>query len=113
MKNAGQMREQFAAMQAELAEHRISAETGGGAVRVTVSGAMRVVSIEVDSAMLGTLVDVENEEDRMLAQELITGAVNAALEKAQQHVSEEMGKRAQEMGLPIPPGMDLGELMGS
>lgn len=112
LKNADQFREQFKQLNEELARHRIDAETGGGAVRVTVSGGLRVISIEVDPTMLGTLVNLENADDRDLAQQLIAGAVNAALEKAKQHVSEEMTKRAQEMGLPIPPGTDLSQLLG-
>jgi len=112
LKNANQLQEQFRKLQEELATHRIEAETGGGAVRVVVNGAMQVISIETDPAMLVTLVDVENEEDRRLAQELIAGAVNAAFAKAKQHVSEEISTKAQEMGLPIPPGTDLTKLLG-
>ncbi len=112
LKNADQFRDQFKQLNDELADHRINAETGGGAVRVTVSGALRIINIEVDPTMLGSLVDLENADDRDLAQQLIAGAVNAALEKAKQHVSEEMARRAQEMGLPIPPGTDLTQLLG-
>ena len=112
MKNAGQIREQLGEVQEELRAHRISAETGGGAVRATVSGAMRVVSIEVDPTMMDALVEPGNEDDRQLASELIAGAVNAALEKAQQHVQDELANRARDMGLPIPPGMSMNDLLG-
>jgi len=111
-KDADRFKDEFARLQSELARERIEAETGGGAVRAVVSGAMRVVSIEVNPALIASLVNAENEEDRHLAEELIAGAVNAALNKAKMHVSEEMSRKAQEMGLPLPPGADLSQLLG-
>ncbi|MFG0330323.1 MAG: YbaB/EbfC family nucleoid-associated protein [Phycisphaerales bacterium] len=112
MKNAGQIREQLAELQEELKHRRVEAETGGGAVRVTASGAMRVVKVEVDPAMLKALVDTESEADRAMAGDLIAGAVNAALEKAQREAAEELSRRAGEMGLPLPPGTDIGRMLG-
>jgi len=57
-------------------------------------------------------VDPTNEDDKRLAEELIVGAVNAALEKAQQHVANELSTRAQEMGIPLPSGMSVNDLLG-
>ncbi len=112
LKDADRIKEQFAVLQDELARHRIEAETGGGAVKVTVNGSMHVISINIDQTMLSSLVSMDNEDDRLLAQELIAGAVNAAMEKAKSHVSQEMAKKAQDMGLPIPPGADMSQLLG-
>jgi len=58
----------------------------------------------VDQTMMSGLVDSSVEEDRALAQELIAGAVNAALEKAQQRAAEEFGRVAEDLGVPLPPG---------
>lgn len=112
MKNTGEIRQQLEELKQELSKARLEAETGGGAVRATVSGAMRVVKVEIDPAMFGALVDSTQPDDRAMAEDLIAGAVNAALEKAQRHAAEEMSRRAEELGLPIPPGADLGGLLG-
>jgi len=107
MKNADQIKAEFARLQEELKATRIEAETGGGAVRATVSGTMKVLSIHVDPAMLASLANTDAETDRQLAEDLIVGAVNAAMEKAQRHAAEEMARRGREMGLPVPPGADV------
>ncbi len=112
MKNSGAIQEEFKELHAEMERARIDAETGGGAVRAVVTGTMRLISIHVDPAMMAVLVNPDNEEDRHLAEDLIAGAVNAALEKAKTFAAEEAQNRAQNMGLPIPPGMDLSNLLG-
>lgn len=112
LRNAGQLREQMQQVQEQLKTMKASAETGGGAVKATVTGAMRLTSLDLDPAMLAALVDTSNEADRQMAKDLIVGAINAALEKAQRLAAEEMSRRAQELGLPIDPGADLGGLLG-
>lgn len=112
LRNAGQIREQFQQAQEHLKTVRASAETGGGAVKATVTGAMRLHSLEIDPAMFAALVDSASEADRQMAEDLIVGAVNAAMEKAQRIAAEEMSRRAREMGLPIDPGGDLSGLLG-
>jgi hypothetical protein len=112
LRNAGQLREQMQEVQAKLKTMKASAETGGGAVKATVTGNMRVASLEIDPAMFAALVDSSSEADRQMAEDLIVGAINAALEKAQRLAAEEMSRRAQEMGLPIDPNADLGNMLG-
>ena len=112
LRNAGQLREQMQQAQEQLKTMRASAETGGGAVKATVTGNMRVASLEIDPAMLASLVDTASEADRQMAQDLIVGAINAAMEKAQRLAAEEMSRRAKEMGLPIDPGAGLSGLLG-
>ena len=58
------------------------------------------------------LVDPEHPDDRAMAEDLIAGAVNAALSKARKAAEDEFHAAASELGLPIPPG-GLGGLMGS
>lgn len=112
MKNAGQIREQAEKLREEMKHVRVSAETGAGAVHATASGDMRIVSVRVDPAMLAVLTDgASTDENRTLAEDLIVGAVNAALEKAQKVAAEEIQKRAREMGISLPPGLDLGKML--
>ena len=87
-----------------LGEMTVSAETGGGAVRVTANGQLRVISLDIDQTLLGGLVDAANPDDHALAEELIAGAVNTALEKAREMAQRELAAAAGELGLPLPPG---------
>lgn len=112
MKNSGEIRAALEEMKSDLQKARIEAETGGGAVRATVSGAMRVIRVEVDPAMFSALVDTSNPDDRGMAEDLIAGAVNAALEKAQRHAADELARRAEQLGLPLPPGVNFANLLG-
>ncbi len=86
-----------------LGEMTVSAETGGGAVRVTANGQLRVISLDIDQTLLGGLVDAANPDDHALAEELIAGAVNTALEKAREMAQRELAAAAGELGLPLPP----------
>ena len=96
----------------KLGETTVTGETGGGAVRATANGLLRVVSIELDQALIAGLVEPGLDADRAMAQDLITGAVNAALEKARELAEREMADAANEMGIPLPAG-GLGGLLGS
>lgn len=93
-----------------LGDRTVDAQSGGGAVRVTANGLLRVVSIDFDQALLGSLLDVSNPDDCAVAGELIVGAVNAALSSARELAEQEMTDAAGELGLPLPPGA-LGGLM--
>ncbi len=87
-----------------LGEQTVSAQTGGGAVQVTANGLLRVVSLELDQSLLRGLVDPANPDDRALAEDLIVGAVNTALEKAREMAQQQLVAAADELGLPVPPG---------
>ena len=111
MKDLPRLKAQMEEVKERLGRMTVDADTGGGAVRVTANGLLRVVSLEVDHALLEGLVDTSSPDDRALAQDLIVGAVNAALEKARQLAEQEFASAASEMGLPLPPG-GLSGLMG-
>ncbi len=87
-----------------LGEKTVTSETGGGAVSVTANGLMRIVSIDIDAALMGGLADPANPQDKAIAEDLISGAVNAALTKARELAEQEMAVAAGELGLPLPPG---------
>ncbi len=89
---------------ARLADITVEADTAGGAVRVIADGQLRIRSITIEPAMLVGLVDANDPADKQMAEDLITGAVNAALIKAREAAAEEMATVTQELGLPIPPG---------
>ncbi len=104
LKDLPKIKARMAALKEQLGRQTVTGETGGGAVRVTATGLLRVVSIEVDPAMLSGLVDSTDPQDKAMAEDLITGAVNTALQKARELAEKEAGAAASELGLPLPPG---------
>ena len=79
-------------IQTELESAKIEGSSGGGAVKATVTGKMRVESITIDPEVIS--------EDVELLQDLVTAAMNEALDKAQEMASTRMG--AITGGLNIP-----------
>ncbi len=90
---------------------RISAqgEAGGGAVRVEVSGKMRVTSVRLDPSLLAGAGS--GDEGRELAESLVREAVNDAVEQAQAMLQHEAQRMARELDLPELPGIE--RLLGS
>jgi len=95
-----------------LADITVDAETGGGAVRAVVDGKLHVRSVTIEPGMLAGLVDANDPADRELAQDLIAGAINAAMTKARERAEQEMMRAAGELDLPIPPGALDGIMKG-
>jgi DNA-binding YbaB/EbfC family protein len=110
MKDLPRIKAKFEEVKERLGDISVEAETGGGAVRVTADGHMKVRSVHVDQSMMSALVDTQNESDRSMAEDLIVGAVNAALTKAREAAEREVRVAASELGVPIPPG-GLGGLL--
>jgi DNA-binding protein YbaB len=104
MKDLPRIKAKLDEVKQRLGEQTVEAETGGGAVRVTANGLLRVVSIELDAALIAGLVNPAHEQDRAIAEDLITGAVNTALQKARELAEREMAGAAGDLGLPLPPG---------
>ncbi len=104
MKDLPKLKAKMDEIKMRLGEMTVSAETGGGAVQVTANGLLRVVSINLDQSLIIGLVDPRNPDDRVVAEDLIVGAVNTALQRARELAEREMAAAAGEMGLPLPPG---------
>ena len=100
MKQAQKMQEQMGKIQEESKKKTVEASAGGGMVVATVSGAMELVSLKIEK-------DVVNPEDIEMLQDLVVAAVNEALRRAQQMVSEDMGKITGGMNIP-----GMGNLFG-
>jgi len=93
MKQAKKMQAKMAEMQAELARKTVESSVGGGMVKVIANGRQEVLSIKIDP-------EVVDPEDVEMLEDLILSAVNDALRRAQEMVSEEMKKLTG--GLKIP-----------
>jgi nucleoid-associated protein EbfC len=95
-----EMQQKMAETQEALADKTVSAEAGGGMVRVTANGAGRVTAISVER-------EVIDPEDSEMLEDLLVAGINKALEEAENMRAEEVRKQA---GSFLPPGMDLGGL---
>lgn len=97
-KMAQQMQAQMAQAQEELRETTLEATAGGGAIRVVITGAQEIRTIEIDPSA------VDPEEVEML-QDLILTAVNDAIGRSKELERERMGAVAGGLGIPGMPGM--------
>ena len=93
IKQAQQLQKQMAKMQEEIEATKVEYTSGGGAVKVVVTGKMLVGSIEINP-------EVVDPEDVDILQDLIITAINGAIEEAQELASSKMG--ALTGGLNIP-----------
>jgi DNA-binding YbaB/EbfC family protein len=79
-----QMQQEMERVQAELAESEIEGTAGGGVVRAKVTGKQSVISITIDP----TAVDPADVE---MLQDLVTAAVNDALDASRRLAEQKMG----------------------
>ena len=83
MKQVQKMQEQMKKLQEELEHKTVEASSGGGAVRVVVTGKQKIVSIEISP-------DAVDPEDVEMLQDMVLVAVNEALQKSQDMMNDEM-----------------------
>ena len=93
MKQAQKVQERIAEVQRDLINKKVEASSGGGMVTVTANGRQEILSVKIDPSVVN-MQDVEMLEDLVLA------AVNEALRKSQEIITEEISKVTG--GLKIP-----------
>jgi nucleoid-associated protein EbfC len=98
MKQVGQMQARVQQMQEELAALEIDGQSGGGLVKVTLSGKGDLKKVSIDPS-LAKADEVEILEDLIVA----------ASADAKAKLDAQLASKMQEMtgGLPLPPGMKL------
>ena len=97
MKQAQQMQAKMAQTQAELEGKEVTAEVGGGQVKVVMNGKHRLKSIEIAPESL-------DPDDIEFLQDLIVAAVNEGAKNVDELVEKEMGSVTGGMNLP---GMNI------
>ena len=93
MKQMQKMQKDMERMQAEIAQRTVEASAGGGAVTVTASGNQEIQAVKINPDAVD-LDDIEMLEDMVLA------ATNEALKKAQEMMTQELGKLTGGLNLP-------------
>ena len=94
MKQATAMQENMKKAQDDLAFVEVTAEAGGGLVKVTMTCKHDVKRIEIDPSLL--------TDDKDLLEDLVAAAFNAAVRRAEEVSQEKMGKIT--AGMPSLPG---------
>ena len=98
MARAQEAQQKLQELQAELATRRVEGSSGGGMVKAQVSGALRVLEVQIEPGLV-------ESGDRMMLQDLVAAAVNAALTNAQQMNQQEMQRASTQFQIPLPtPG---------
>jgi len=93
LKQAQQMHTKISQLQEEMAGKIVEASSGGGMVNIVMNGKQEILSVRIDP-------EVVNKEDMEMLQDLISAAVNEAIRKSQEMMTEEMKKITG--GLSVP-----------
>jgi len=93
MRQAQQLQAKLEKAQEELERTTVEASSGGEAVKVVITGGMKVESVKISP-------EVVNAEDVSMLEDLVLTAVNEAIRKSQELASSRLGKITG--GLKIP-----------
>lgn len=93
MKQAKKLEKAMADAKEKLSEIAVEAESGGGLVKVAMNGRCEVTRLTVDPGAV-------DPNDKAMLEDLITAAVNAAVEKARAAADESMAKATGGVKLP-------------
>lgn len=96
LKKAGELQAKMAELQERMAAVEVTGTSGGGMVRVTLSGKGEARKISIDPAIA---------DDTEVMEDLIVTAFNDAKSKVEAQMAEKMGELTGGMGLP--PGLRL------
>ncbi|MFE3001138.1 YbaB/EbfC family nucleoid-associated protein [Nocardia sp. NPDC059246] len=98
MAQAQQMQQAVMAAQQEIAESEVDGEAGGGLVRARIRATGEVLALTIDPKVV-------DPEDVDTLQDLIIGALNDAMETAQNLAAERLGPLAGGLGGGALPGL--------
>ncbi len=97
MQQAQRMQDEMKRAQEEIAAAEVGGESGGGLVRVVMSGRHEVRRVEIDRKLIG--------DDAEMMEDLIAAAFNDAVNKVAALTQEKLGGLAS--GMNLPPGFKL------
>ena len=105
MKNLGDMMKQVQAMQSRMAEMQakleqatVTGQSGGGLVKMTLTGKGAMTAVVIDPSLM-------KPEEKDILEDLILAAHTDAKNTSEAMMAEEM--KAVTGGLPLPPGFKL------
>ena len=84
MKQVQEMQSQMVEAQEKLKDEVVEASSGGGMVKVKMSGELRLLEISIDPEAI-------DPEEAELLQDMVTAAVNEAIRSAQELATSKLG----------------------
>jgi DNA-binding YbaB/EbfC family protein len=96
MQQAQKMQQEMQKAQEELARLEVTGQAGGGMVEVVMNGKHAVKRVKIDPVL---------NDDLEMLEDLLTAAINDAVNKVAETAQEQMAGMTQ--GLQLPPGMKL------
>ena len=96
MQQAQRMQDNLKKAQEELANLEVQGQSGGGLVKITLTGKMDCRSVRIDPSVLA---------DPEMLEDLVAAAFNDAVNKANEESQKRMSSAT--AGMPIPPGMKI------
>jgi len=97
MKQAQEMQANMQKAQEEMANLEVTGESGGGLVKVTMTGRHEARRVMIDDSLVG--------DDKDMLEDLIAAAINDATHKVEAATQERMSGMPD--GLNLPAGMKL------
>ena len=97
MKQAQQMQADMQKAQQEIAGLEVTGESGGGLVKVTMTGRHEASRVEIDDSLVG--------DDKDMLEDLIAAAINDATHKVEAATQDRMSSVTD--GMNLPAGMKL------
>ena len=97
MKQAEALQRNMQKAQEEIGRMEVTGESGGGMVKVTMTGKHEVKRVQIEPAVIG--------EDREMLEDLIAAAINDAVRRVETQIQQRMSELMS--GLRLPPGMKM------
>ena len=98
MRQAQEVQKKMQKIQEELASKEYEGLSGGGMVKVKITGAGNATKVEIDPALI-------NKDEKEILEDLLIAAFNDAKKKSDEGSSDSI--RLATNGIPLPPGFKL------
>lgn len=95
MKRAQDMQKKLQDIQKQVAEMEVIGQSGGGVVKITMTGQHYAKKVVLDPNLL--------KEEKSIIEDLIAAAINDATDKIERNLRDKMGGLA---GIKLPDGLD-------
>lgn len=95
MKRAQEMQKKLQDIQKQVAEMEVTGQSGGGIVKVTMTGQHYAKKVALDANLL--------KEEKSIIEDLIAAAINDATDKIEKSLRDKMGGLS---GMKMPDGLE-------
>ena len=97
MKQAEALQRNMQKAQEEIARLEVVGESGGGMVKVTMTGKHEVKRVQIEPAVVG--------DDREMLEDLVAAAINDAVRRVETESQQRMSSLMS--GMRLPPGLKM------